>query len=280
MKIIKHIIKFIFRFVIESTKSFLPLRYRIRLANQFINDDFIVLKKSFLLKELEAKEFNETGKLNSIQIIISSLPCFRCEFLTDDWLWSNTYYPYYEKISYLLKPRSIFEIGALQGFSLIALLKGVENIDTVFWIDNESYLKKSNKMCYENIVFYFHTYTEEKELPIINYYKNHEEFLKSSFSLRKIDLIHIDGEHTYEGKLKDLNFCIKLKPKYILLDDYYYHSFNKEAINHWAKTIGYSFFVIDTFKRGLAFFDFSDDQDAYFKLKENGILIKETIKYK
>ena len=278
---LKNIIKTFIKLIIEFVKFFLPWRYRIRISSQLMDDDFLVFKRSLFLKEFHIKKKSiNPGKPKSIQTIISTLPNIHNEFRIEDWLWSDTYYPYYEKITSLFKPQNIFEIGALQGFSLIALLQGYDKINSIIWIDNESFLENSNQMCYENIIFYFNTFSKERILPSINYFKSHQDFSNYDCYSNKIDLVHIDGEHTYEGKLKDLNFCIKLKPKYILLDDYNYHSVNKDAINHWAKTMEYNFFVIDTFKRGLAFFDFSDNQNAYSKLKENGILIKETIKYK
>jgi hypothetical protein len=280
MKTIKNIIKSIIRLIINLVKQFMTWRYRTQVASQFMDDDFIVLKKSSYLKEIKENNLNKSEKSNSIQTIISTLPNVHYEFRTEEWLWSETLYPYYEMLSRLLKPLRVLEIGALQGFSLIALLRGYDYVESVYWIDNESYLDNSNQMCLENIDFYFTTFSNKKELPDIKFFNNLQAFSKRSSEQQKFDIIHIDGEHTYEGKLRDLDFCFKLKPKYLIVDDYYYHSCNCEAINQWAKTLELNFFVIDTYKRGLAFFDLSNSQTAFSILKNSRILIKEIISNK
>jgi hypothetical protein len=79
----------------------------------------------------------------------------------------------------------------------------------------------------------------------------------------KVDLIHIDGDHAFEGKLQDLMLCYCLSPAYMMLDDYNNKSEPdvRRAVDYWAASMHFEFFVIDTY-HGLAFFDFSEAKNA------------------
>ena len=211
-----------------------------------------------------------------IQNVLALLPHVQPEYLTSDWFWSEKYYPMYSMLAGILRPRSIVEIGSLQGFSLISMLNGAPSVKNALWVDNELYLPNSNQMCYENIHAFYRTFYPNVTIPDLKFHHQTWELLRYLHA-GSFDLIHIDGEHTYEGKLRDLTVCSSLRPKYIMLDDYA-NTANHEAIYYWAKSMKLDYIVVDTFERGLAFFDFTRDQKGFSILKKHRVPIKEMVR--
>jgi len=267
------LIKKLFRlFITEQRRTAIGLR--------LLGDKFYLLKKSASLRGEPSPE--RLGKLppaeRSIQNILALLPHVIPGYLTSDWFWSDTYYPYYVKVAMILRLRSILEIGSLQGFSLIAMAEGCANIKSLVWIDNEMYLPNSNQMCYENAQYFFKNFRAASKTPQMRFFKNSWDALRLKEKV-EIDLVHIDGEHTYEGKLRDLAICSLLQPRYIILDDYF-NTMNHQAIDYWARCNRLNFFVIDTFDRGLAVFDCSRKKNAYALMKANGLPIAKVFNWK
>ncbi len=211
-----------------------------------------------------------------VQNILALLPHVQPEYLSSDWFWAETYYPLYSLLARALQPKSIVEIGSLQGFSLISMLNGASSVKDTVWVDNELYLPNSNQMCYENIRFFYRTFHPHVAIPDLKFHHQTWDLLRYIHA-GSFDLIHIDGAHTYEGKLRDLIVCSNLRPKYIILDDYA-NTANHEAIHYWAKNMKRDYAVIDTFERGLAFFDFTRDQKGFSLLKKHRIPVNETVR--
>jgi predicted O-methyltransferase YrrM len=115
----------------------------------------------------------------------------------------NTYYADYVKAGFKYKPKSILEIGVRFGYSGMALvygagLNGVKDVSYT-GLDDEGYIPGSNEKaksffakffpdCSVNI---FKVNTVENGFP--------EEVNKQTY-----DLIHVDGNHSVEGALKDM----------------------------------------------------------------------------
>jgi hypothetical protein len=55
---------------------------------------------------------------------------------------------------------------------------------------------------------------------------------------------------------------------------------NHQAIDYWAKHNRLNFFVIDTFNRGLAVFDFNQKKNALTLVKESGLPIAKIFNWK
>lgn len=143
-----------------------------------------------------------------------------------DYLESKIYYEYYYAISKFYQPSSILEIGVRFGYSLGSMIKGSDKIEFVKGIDCEDdhYGISTLKIAEENIKKYIN--------PNVKC-----EFLKQdSHSIkqldRKYDLIHIDGDHSYEGKVKDLNLALD-HCKVLIVDDYYFLYQVANATNDW-----------------------------------------------
>ncbi|MCL4510928.1 MAG: methyltransferase domain-containing protein [Bacteroidetes bacterium] len=210
----------------------------------------------------------------SISEILSNLPCVKEEFRNQEWFTAESYYPIYETIARSLQPQSVIEIGALQGFSLISMLKGGAAIAKLLWVDNEAYIEGSNLMCEQNIRWYLREIGRDRRTVDIHRYRSRYDLLKLMQREQRYDLIHIDGEHTFEGKLQDLLICTQLKPQYLMLDDYNHLQEVRRAVQYWARSTGSEYFIIDTY-RGLAFFDFSKARNAREILASSGLTIKE-----
>ena len=66
------------------------------------------------------------------------------------------------------------------------------------------------------------------------------------------ELCHIDGDHSYNGKIRDPDYYSALSPNWLLLDDFTYHEPVQMAITGCRRQRGQRLYYIPTF-RGLAF---------------------------
>lgn len=165
-------------------------------------------------------------KPNSIYEIISEDFFFERN-TENDYLDCKIYYEYYYAISKYYQPSSILEIGVRFGYSLGSMIKGSDKIEFVKGIDCEEpfYGVNTLKTAEENIKKYIN--------PNIKC-----EFLRqNSHSIekldRKYDLIHIDGDHSYEGKIKDLNLALD-HCEVLIVDDYFSGPQIARAANEWT----------------------------------------------
>jgi hypothetical protein len=197
-----------------------------------------------------------------IQDILASLPFVKPDFHTERWFSASNYYPYYEAVARILEPKCLLEIGSLLGFSLIAMLKGAKSLEEVVWGDNESDIGLSSQLCYENVQFYLDVYERINRQVLLRNFKDRDDLLQLQL-MNKVDLIHIDGDRSFEDNLQDLKFCYGLSPAYMMLDDYHNKSAPevRRAVDYWAASMQLEFFVIDTYY-GLAFFDLSKSKKA------------------
>jgi len=168
----------------------------------------------------------ENLKPTNIHDIISPDFFFELGTSHDEYLLSKGYYEYYYAISKFYQPRSILEIGVRFGYSLGSMIKGCDIIEKIVGIDMNSYEYDSLKIAEDNIKKY------------INSDINYNFFMQDSHTISSLsqfyDLIHIDGDHSYEGKIQDLNLAIN-KCKILIIDDY--NTFNdvKNAANDWME---------------------------------------------
>lgn len=165
----------------------------------------------------------------NIQELLDELPCQ----LPNGEKWSG--YETYEAIGRTYEPRTIFEFGTLLGFSLIALWKGAapthNEVMTLHWIDNGEYIPDSNYKCALNI-----NYVRNKYRPHLDARWHYENATpeRLSWPIRRTayDLVHIDGEHTFSGKIRDLEIA-KNMTKLIIVDDYLTINVVREATDMW-----------------------------------------------
>jgi predicted O-methyltransferase YrrM len=169
----------------------------------------------------------------------------------DEYLKSNNYYEYYYAISKHYQPKKILEIGVRYGYSLGVMVSGSNNIEKVVGIDCDDYEKNSLNVAEENIKKYIKTSLEYTFLNV------------DSHTITKFDdfydLIHIDGDHSYEGKIKDLNL-LKNSCKVAIVDDYNFLPQVRKAADEWVlnnSEIIKSYYILESI-RGTLIIEFNE----------------------
>jgi predicted O-methyltransferase YrrM len=137
-------------------------------------------------------------------------------------------------IAGLLRPKSILEIGVRAGYSAAAFLSACPDA-TYTGLD-------ADITAHGGVVGYMYFAEEmlKKNFPNnkITIMKHNTQQNDIPFS-KKFDLIHIDGDHSEEGALKDLYNCWRLNPKYILIDDVDFIPEVKIAVYGFLKKMNY-----------------------------------------
>lgn len=161
----------------------------------------------------------------------------------DEYIKSGNCYEHYYDLAKKYKPKSILEIGTRYGYSLCSMVAG--SVDTVEYVegwDDNSYNSNATKIAKINLK-YILGYKNAYDFKCIN---SHDvKTLERNF-----DIVHIDGDHGYFGKLQDLNL-VKNNCKVVIVDDYEYilevhtatNEFlarNREIIKDW--------YIIDSFR--------------------------------
>ena len=145
------------------------------------------------------------------------------------------YYEIYYALSKYYQPKSILEIGVRYGYSLYSMVCGSDVIENVAGYDLEetlngyhlpNNLNYHNKSKFEIVQENFDLFCNKKinlNLKYVNTQKINE--LNDYY-----DLIHIDGDHSIEGKLHDLEIT-KNKCKVVIIDDYALHSNVRQGVD-------------------------------------------------
>jgi hypothetical protein len=199
-----------------------------------------------------------------------------------DWFEAPNGYPWHAQVLHLLQPKKYVEFGTHVGYSLIAALHGALSIEQVAWADNETYVPHSNQLALENLNAYLF---ESGRTVAINYCNGVEDLIaaepESVFlaPYRDADVLFVDGDHGYEGALRDMRLAKCLGARIVLVDDATEDCCPGviEAIRCFAQEEECTFGIVHTF-RGLAIFDLSIPKFAtsfiFSRLKETGIQIE------
>lgn len=104
----------------------------------------------------------------------------------------------------LINPKKVIEIGMWAGHASLVMMNVFKNLESLISYDpsDVSYRNaRQIKKFYPKHTFY--------KQPIWGHEDRHTD----------IDLIFVDGMHTGEAPTKDLKSCMKIKPRYIIMDN-------------------------------------------------------------
>ena len=140
----------------------------------------------------------------------------------NDYMHCKNYYEIYYAIAKHYQPESILEIGVRYGYSLYSMMAACDNLNYVRGYDIDEYDKGSVEKANQNI-----SSVISKD---IDFKVEDRDSQKIEELDRFYDLIHIDGDHSYNGKINDLNLT-KGKCKILVIDDYNHIGDVKSATN-------------------------------------------------
>lgn len=184
-----------------------------------------------------------------------------------DWFNADNGYPMYVKAAETIQPTQILEIGSFYGFGLCAFHYGAEDsLRQVISVDNESYVANSQSFARANFVdfvfgedllsnetdFDYAFYTNRNKIGPGHGTDLNEWLYRDGADEQKL-LIHVDGDHSYDGALMDMAWAWSLSPDVMLVDDYRFIPEVKNAVGRFASHFNLQFHVWDSF-RGWAVF--------------------------
>lgn len=180
------------------------------------------------------------------------------ETLGDDWLLAADYYPYYYRLYRYLGSRfekiRMLEIGVRTGYSGVVLAKAVPEKSPLYvGVDPNLYIPTGLEKAAATFSLL------QKEGNPLQYFllEGYSGSTAVQNSLRysgPFEFIHVDGEHTYFGKLFDLWIARNLLAPggFVLVDDYEHHGFIADSVKVALERGWFSKFSYLPTKRGLA----------------------------
>lgn len=165
------------------------------------------------------------------------------------WLASWGLYPQVYALGRLLRPSTVLEIGTLYGHGLCAVLQGAgESVSSVEVIDNESYFAGGYLAAARQNIW--------SVLRGVNAARAQRELAPAKLRMwqwdmadgvpfteqeqrRGFDLILVDGEHSYEGKRRDLTAAwdILAPGGHLYVDDVHSMPQVHQAVADFARTV-------------------------------------------
>lgn len=137
-----------------------------------------------------------------------------------DWRFADIIAPAFKEILEIANPESILEIGFNAGGSALMFLS----------INPELHYHSIDIVKNEKSIEYLFGRFEK----FLFHNRDSRSLLPNMFMVRKeYDLAFIDGDHSKEGVISDIETSLKFKPKYLLFDDVFHpsHSYIYEIIS-------------------------------------------------
>lgn len=109
----------------------------------------------------------------------------------------------FTRINDIVQPKKVIEIGMFAGHGTLMMFNVFNNIESIVSYDPSDVSEKNHRQIRK-----YHNHTFYKE-PIWDREDRHSD----------IDLIFVDGHHTGDNPKKDIRTSLKIKPRYLLVDN-------------------------------------------------------------
>jgi len=134
-------------------------------------------------------------------------------------------YAFYYTYVKLFKPKTILEIGVRNGYSLLSMMSADENVK-IDGVDNETEKDFENVKKYKN--------------DNVNLIKSNSDlFFKVNNKVDRYDMIHIDGDHSFDQCRDDLKNAMGIANDIIVIDDSIAISTVKQALELVTEVLRY-----------------------------------------
>lgn len=169
------------------------------------------------------------------------------------WLDNENHYEWYGRLlrslGVTVGVESVFEVGTFMGYFLAtaAVALDLEKPPEFCWVDDESYAPGTNGLAKANLLF-----VVAERWPGARVRAAHLNSLPDPKLFGGFDLVHVDGDHSYEGCKRDLEWALETCPKVIIGHDYLLEPGVKRAVDEvMAESKVYDCFLLPEFKHGL-----------------------------
>lgn len=137
----------------------------------------------------------------------------RPERKNDPHLICDNYYEWYYTYGLVFRPKRILEIGVFSGHSAISLACGAPNLEEIVLIDSGTFGVPVTEG--ESNFKAEHPNVKTKAIEMdLRFVKDLGPEVTGKF-----ELVHVDGEHTYEGVKRDLEMALPFVDHVIVIDD-------------------------------------------------------------
>lgn len=145
-----------------------------------------------------------------VKDILSALPFQAKSCDIADFANRDDHYGALQKLFENLAPTSVFEIGSLIGYSLVTMWCAAPQIQSVEWVDNQSWVPESNKLAVANLLWTIANTSQDSKVSI-----RHWKTIDEAKPKTPVDLVHIDADPSPQSLRSYLDFAKSLSPKWI-----------------------------------------------------------------
>lgn len=146
--------------------------------------------------------------------------------LSSSYICSNIFTTKLQEIrTFAPQARSVLEIGAFHGHFLLTALEACpDTMREVWWADNELDTDGSNALVKQNLDWWAARLPEDEKLSMrwatdaLSICRGALQFQLAG-EASKVDIVHVDGEHTFNAALADIMLGLMLNPKLLIVDD-------------------------------------------------------------